>query len=213
MVGPNGCGKSTLLRVLAGADTALDSGEVQLRKGTRVGFLPQEPQFPENLTALDASPPTRSPLRPAAEVDSATCSSHLNLIAVPHPEPHHSHVSLYTPQTLSTCHRAPCVREQALLSTDSPTLRALKIYQDAIAASEAAPGDDTLALALADAAHEMDAAQAWGTEAAVDIAMDQLTVRPFAARSCGALSGGQTKRLALASVLLQARNRSGTNRL
>ncbi|GAB4251148.1 MAG: hypothetical protein Kow00122_08790 [Thermoleophilia bacterium] len=41
LVGPNGAGKTTLLRVLAG-ETSLDQGEINARKGLRIGFLPQE---------------------------------------------------------------------------------------------------------------------------------------------------------------------------
>ncbi len=41
LVGPNGAGKTTLLRILAG-ETSLDEGEINARKGLRMGFLPQE---------------------------------------------------------------------------------------------------------------------------------------------------------------------------
>ncbi len=42
MVGPNGSGKSSLLRIMAGVDTDF-LGEAWAAKGTRVGYLPQEP--------------------------------------------------------------------------------------------------------------------------------------------------------------------------
>jgi energy-dependent translational throttle protein EttA len=42
VVGPNGSGKSSLLRIMAGADTDYQ-GEAWAAKGTRVGYLPQEP--------------------------------------------------------------------------------------------------------------------------------------------------------------------------
>lgn len=44
LIGPNGAGKSTLLRILAGADTP-DRGELSPRRGLRIGFLEQVPNF------------------------------------------------------------------------------------------------------------------------------------------------------------------------
>jgi energy-dependent translational throttle protein EttA len=48
VVGPNGSGKSTLLRIMAGVDTDFQ-GEAWAAKGTRVGYLPQEPQLDPSL--------------------------------------------------------------------------------------------------------------------------------------------------------------------
>jgi ABC transport system ATP-binding/permease protein len=44
LVGPNGSGKTTLLKILAGAEQP-DSGRRALRKGVRVGYVPQDPVF------------------------------------------------------------------------------------------------------------------------------------------------------------------------
>ncbi|HYH08831.1 MAG TPA: ABC-F family ATP-binding cassette domain-containing protein [Thermoanaerobaculia bacterium] len=44
LVGPNGSGKSTLLKIIAGAEEP-DSGTRALRKGVRVGYVPQDPVF------------------------------------------------------------------------------------------------------------------------------------------------------------------------
>ena len=50
LVGRNGCGKSTLLKVIAGEIEA-DDGEFFMQPGTRVGYMPQEPNF-ENCKTL-----------------------------------------------------------------------------------------------------------------------------------------------------------------
>ena len=52
VIGGNGAGKSTLLKVLAGLDTEL-MGTVQVAKGTKVGYLPQEPELDDSKTVLE----------------------------------------------------------------------------------------------------------------------------------------------------------------
>jgi len=48
VLGANGAGKSSLLRIMAGVDQDFQ-GEAWAAKGTRVGFLPQEPTLDESL--------------------------------------------------------------------------------------------------------------------------------------------------------------------
>jgi ATP-binding cassette subfamily F protein uup len=45
LIGPNGSGKSTFLRILAGIEEA-DTGSRAVRRGTRMGYAPQDPVFP-----------------------------------------------------------------------------------------------------------------------------------------------------------------------
>jgi len=49
LIGPNGSGKSTLLRILAG-DVAPDSGEISLRKRTRLAYVEQDSRFDPEAT-------------------------------------------------------------------------------------------------------------------------------------------------------------------
>jgi ATP-binding cassette subfamily F protein uup len=50
LIGPNGSGKSTLLKIMAGIEEA-DSGIRAVRKGIRLGYVPQDPVFPAERTA------------------------------------------------------------------------------------------------------------------------------------------------------------------
>jgi len=53
VLGLNGSGKSTLLRIMAGVDTEFE-GEATALAGTKIGYLPQEPQLDENQTVREA---------------------------------------------------------------------------------------------------------------------------------------------------------------
>ncbi|MCL1944125.1 MAG: ABC-F family ATP-binding cassette domain-containing protein [Candidatus Azobacteroides sp.] len=53
LIAKNGSGKTTLLNILAGKED-YDTGEVVFKQGIRTGYLEQDPQFPENISVLDA---------------------------------------------------------------------------------------------------------------------------------------------------------------
>lgn len=53
VIGVNGTGKSTLLKIMAGMLTP-DSGSVTLSNGMQLSYLPQQPEFPEGFSVLDA---------------------------------------------------------------------------------------------------------------------------------------------------------------
>ncbi|MEN9787146.1 MAG: hypothetical protein RLZZ299_2410 [Pseudomonadota bacterium] len=63
VLGGNGAGKSTLLRIMAGVDTDF-SGESWAAAGTRIGYLPQEPQ-------LDGEKTVRENIEPAVAATRA----------------------------------------------------------------------------------------------------------------------------------------------
>mgnify|MGYP001823785535 CR=1 FL=1 len=51
-VGRNGCGKTSFLKILSGQEQP-DSGSVSVRRGTRIGYLPQEFELDEHLTVRE----------------------------------------------------------------------------------------------------------------------------------------------------------------
>src|SRR5512141_3425038 len=51
VLGANGAGKSTLLRIMAGVDKDF-AGEAFPAEGTRIGYLPQEPQLDPSKSVL-----------------------------------------------------------------------------------------------------------------------------------------------------------------
>ena len=53
LIAKNGTGKTTLLNILVGKE-GYDSGKITYRRDTRVSYLEQTPNYPENLTVIDA---------------------------------------------------------------------------------------------------------------------------------------------------------------
>ena len=53
LIAKNGSGKSTLLNILSGKE-GYDEGKISFRRDLRVGYLEQDPHYPEELTVLEA---------------------------------------------------------------------------------------------------------------------------------------------------------------
>jgi ATP-binding cassette subfamily F protein uup len=70
LVGVNGSGKSSLMKMLARAAEP-DRGELQLRRGAAVTYLPQEPEFAEGATVASELEVARAPLKAALEAHHA----------------------------------------------------------------------------------------------------------------------------------------------
>ncbi|MFS0723959.1 ABC-F family ATP-binding cassette domain-containing protein [Paenibacillus sp. 1P07SE] len=93
------------------------------------------------------------------------------------------------------------VREH-LFQGDSPELRALRAYHEAMAALELKPEDTGLQERMVAASQQIDALQAWELESEGRSALTRLGITQFDAR-LGTLSGGQRKRVAMAAALIQ----------
>ncbi|EAZ91933.1 ABC-F family ATP-binding cassette domain-containing protein [Crocosphaera chwakensis] len=52
LIGTNGSGKSTLLKIIAGLEP-IDGGELWINSGSKIVYLPQQPNLDENLTVLE----------------------------------------------------------------------------------------------------------------------------------------------------------------
>lgn len=61
IIGVNGSGKTTLLKIISGWEAA-DRGNVSTRKGFRVSYLPQQPEFDPNATIIDTLFEADSPI-------------------------------------------------------------------------------------------------------------------------------------------------------
>ncbi|HEV8628848.1 MAG TPA: ABC-F family ATP-binding cassette domain-containing protein [Thermoanaerobaculia bacterium] len=70
LVGPNGSGKSTLLRILAGSEEP-DAGERVARKGTRIGYVPQDPVFAPGRTVEEVVVEALAAVAPLADGERA----------------------------------------------------------------------------------------------------------------------------------------------
>lgn len=78
LIAANGTGKSTLMNILAGKDEA-DTGKVTTRKNLRIAYLPQNPNFNEELLLRDALLDADDPvMRLISEYENCLEASQLN---------------------------------------------------------------------------------------------------------------------------------------
>ena len=113
LVGVNGSGKSTLLKIIAGMAEA-EGGEISYANGIRIGYLPQNPVYEENLSALEQ---LKAYLRNGAE--DYLCKSMLNKM---HLEDHDAKMNtLSGGQRKKVALAAIMLEDNNLLILDEPT--------------------------------------------------------------------------------------------
>jgi ATP-binding cassette subfamily F protein uup len=84
---------------------------------------------------------------------------------------------------------------------DTPEMRLLRAYEQAVAALAATPGNQHLQDAMAELVAQMDVTGAWALENDARTTLSKLGIDALTAR-VGDLSGGQRKRVAMASSLI-----------
>ncbi|MBA9086310.1 ATP-binding cassette subfamily F protein uup [Fontibacillus solani] len=141
IIGVNGTGKSTFLRVIAGLDTP-DEGRISVNRDTRVGILPQNPEYDPEASVL-----------------------------------------------------------LSVFQGGGPELEIVYSYMEAMELLELLPGDEELQNKVSRLSQEMDKYQVWGLESEAKSVLSKLGITDFK-RKMGSLSGGQRKRVALASALI-----------
>ncbi len=84
IIGPNGAGKSTFLKILKGLEPA-DAGNVAVRKGLKLAFINQEPQFPKQSTIEEVL--IQAAQKEGMDHDSALIEAHKLLSRLGFPDP------------------------------------------------------------------------------------------------------------------------------
>ncbi|HET9239970.1 MAG TPA: ABC-F family ATP-binding cassette domain-containing protein [Oligoflexus sp.] len=84
IIGPNGAGKSTFLKILKGLEVP-DAGTIAARKGLRLAFINQEPQFPTQKTLEEVL--TSAGEREGLDHDTAMIEAHKLLSKLGFPDP------------------------------------------------------------------------------------------------------------------------------
>lgn len=88
-----------------------------------------------------------------------------------------------------------------VLGGDSPQLRAVRAYREALEAAALNPGDERVQADLVKANARMDELDAWQLESEAKTALSKLGIEQYDAR-VETMSGGQRKRVAMAAALL-----------
>jgi ATP-binding cassette subfamily F protein uup len=118
IIGPNGAGKSTFLKILKGLEVP-DAGTIAARKGLRLAFINQEPQFPTQKTLEEVL--TSAGEREGLDHDTSLIEAHKLLSKLGFPDP------MQTVGTLSGGWRKRLAIAEALISNpdlvlfDEPT--------------------------------------------------------------------------------------------
>ncbi|OPJ57018.1 ABC-F family ATP-binding cassette domain-containing protein [Alkalithermobacter paradoxus] len=141
LLGINGAGKSTLLKIIAGVETC-DSGKITIGNDVKIEYLPQDPQFYDDLTVLEQ-----------------------------------------------------------IFKGNSPVMKLIREYESIIDSLSRNPNNDDMQKRLIRLNQQMDIMDAWQIESEAKGILTKLGISNFNAK-IGTLSGGQKKRIALASALI-----------
>lgn len=141
IIGVNGTGKTTLLKALAGVEY-LDNGKITVGSNINVEYLPQNPEFEDDITVL-----------------------------------------------------------QQVFRGSSPLMQTLREYEAALEKLNADSSNASYQRVLMQLSQKMDELNAWQIESEAKTILSKLGISQFDTR-VGTLSGGQRKRVAMASALI-----------
>ncbi|KAI8472336.1 MAG: P-loop containing nucleoside triphosphate hydrolase protein [Monoraphidium minutum] len=172
VVGPNGAGKSTLLKIIAGS-TGHNGGVVSRNKGARIGYLPQaRGGWRADLLLSSDDEDGAAPARAKGGKKGGRAGNG------------------------SGGGGSSMTVLQAILASDNEVVRAVQDYERALASA-----GDRVTPELQSAIERMDAMQAWEVDSEARRLLEAIGLPDPNAPASG-LSGGQRRRLALATALL-----------
>ncbi|MDP4094524.1 MAG: ABC-F family ATP-binding cassette domain-containing protein [Bacillota bacterium] len=90
---------------------------------------------------------------------------------------------------------------QQVFAGDTPVMRLIREYENLLAVTDQNPEDQRLAQQLMELTHKMDSLDAWSIESQAKTILTRLGINNFG-EDVGKLSGGQKKRIAIASALI-----------
>lgn len=190
IVGKNGAGKSTLINILC-QRLEIDSGERAQKPMLKILYLPQNPQFPANLSVKEICAQS---LQEITQIHRRIQEIHTALESSKHQNTTHPNAAEQSAQIEQSTQTAQTTNPARNLnncqSTQNPT------------ATQSASEKDLLS-ELGTLSAMLDNMDGWDVEKKTQDLLKHFWLEDLSERQAASLSGGEQKRLALATILMQ----------